>query len=100
MMTMVRTFSPSHILEPRLKQASDDPGAWAYTHRWTLSRPLWEASSAFEFQRLWKETPQFIISNYSFDNFLKHGRGDDVDDFAEILMTVSVGETLWPLKLK
>ncbi|KAG8164221.1 hypothetical protein KVR01_006139 [Diaporthe batatas] len=69
----------------------DDTGAWAYTHRWTLSRPLWEASSSFEFSRLWKETPHFIISNYSFDSFLKHGRGEDVDDFAEILMTVYMG---------
>lgn len=70
---------------------NDDPGPWAFTHRWTLSRPLWEASSPFEFDRLWKETPQFIISNYSFDTFLKHGRGEDVDEFAEILMTVYLG---------
>lgn len=77
----------------RLKKGADDPGAWAYTHRWTLSRALWEASSSYEFRRLWKETPQFIISNYSFDTFLKHGRGEDVDDFAEILMTVSVAKS-------
>lgn len=76
----------------RLMEGTDDPGPWAFTHRWTLSRPLWEASSPFEFDRLWKETPQFIISNYSFDTFLKHGRGEDVDEFAEILMTVSVAE--------
>lgn len=100
MMTTVRNVFRPLILRPRLNKATDDPGAWAYTHRWTLSRPLWEASSAFEFDRLWKETPQFIISNYSFDNFLKHGRGEDVDDFAEILMTVSVGSTLQPLESK
>lgn len=76
----------------RLKKETDDPGPWAFTHRWTLSRALWEASSSFEFNRLWKETPQFVISNYSFDTFLKHGRGEDVDEFAEILMTVSVAE--------
>ncbi|KAL1853165.1 hypothetical protein Daus18300_011904 [Diaporthe australafricana] len=69
----------------------DDPGPWAFVHRWTLSRPLWNANSSFEFRRAWKENPQFIISNYSFENFLKHGRGEDVDDFAEILMTVYIG---------
>lgn len=50
----------------------------------------------FEFRRVWIETPQFIISNYSFNKFLKYGRGEDVDDFAEILMTVSVGKTVSP----
>lgn len=80
----------------RLKRGTDDPGPWAFTHRWTLSRPLWEASSSFEFNHLWRETPQFVISNYSFDTFLKHGRGEDVDEFAEILMTVSVAESHLP----
>ncbi|KAI3390480.1 hypothetical protein diail_9557 [Diaporthe ilicicola] len=69
----------------------DDPGPWAYVHRWTLSRPLWDANSPFEFRRAWRENPQFIISNYSFEAFLKHGRGEDVDDFANILMTVYMG---------
>lgn len=81
-----------HLQDFKDSTNADDPGAWAYTHRWTLSRSLWEASSSYEFQRLWKETPQFIVSNYSFEAFLKHGRAEDVDDFAEILMTVSVAE--------
>lgn len=82
----------NHPLETALVHGlitgSDDPGPWAYVHRWTLSRALWNANSSFEFRRAWKENPQFIISNYAFENFLKHGRGEDVDDFAEILMTV------------
>ncbi|KAK6063153.1 hypothetical protein SCUP515_12679 [Seiridium cupressi] len=65
-----------------------DPDPWAYVHRWTLSRPLWEAASSFEFDHLWKENPPFVIPNYSFENFLKHGRGEDVDEFAKILMSV------------
>lgn len=59
---------------------------WAYVHRWTLSRHLWEADSPFEFARCWKEEPQFIIKNYSFQHFLQYGRGTDVDDFAKLLM--------------
>ncbi|KAK9423954.1 putative Zn(2)-C6 fungal-type domain-containing protein [Seiridium unicorne] len=68
-----------------------DPDPWAYVHRWTLSRPLWEAASSFEFDHLWKENPPFVIPNYSFGNFLKHGRGEDVDEFAKILMSVYLG---------
>jgi len=37
---------------------------------------------------MWKEKPHYIIDNYSFENFLKYGRGDDVDEFAEILLSV------------
>ena len=66
---------------------TDDLDAWAYVHRWTLTRPLWEASSSFEFHCLWKERRYFVISNYSFNEFLQHGRGEDMDEFAEILMS-------------
>ncbi|KAJ0124284.1 hypothetical protein J7T55_005622 [Diaporthe amygdali] len=89
--TIVMAYSVI-VLYNMMKNPDDDDGPWAYVHRWTLSRPLWEASSAFEFRRLWKETPHFIIANYSFETFLEHGRAEDVDDFAEILMTVSVGK--------
>ncbi|KAK0715354.1 hypothetical protein B0H67DRAFT_665448 [Lasiosphaeris hirsuta] len=70
---------------------SPEPDPWAYTHRWTLGRSLWEADSSFEFYRRWRETPHFVIANYSFDTFLKHGRGDDIDDFAEIMLSVYMG---------
>ena len=66
----------------------DDHDPWAYTHRWTLSRQLGEADSSFTFYRMWKEKPHFIINDYSFEDFLKSGRGDDVDEFAEILLSV------------
>ncbi|KAF4439569.1 putative C6 zinc finger domain-containing protein [Fusarium austroafricanum] len=71
--------------------AADLPGAWAYTHRWTLSRHLWEATSSSHFQRMWKEKPQFVISNYSFARFLEKGKGDDVDSFAEIPLNLYLG---------
>ncbi|KAB5566256.1 hypothetical protein GE09DRAFT_1055831 [Coniochaeta sp. 2T2.1] len=69
-------------------EGPDDQSAWTYTHRWTLSRHLWEADSSFTFSRVWKEQPHYVISNYSFDEFLKYGKGDDVDEFAEILLSV------------
>jgi hypothetical protein len=71
-----------------LTEKSDDPGPWAYVHRWTLSRHLWEANSSFMFDRMWKEKPHYIINNYSFEKFLDYGRGEDVDEFAEILLSV------------
>lgn len=43
--------------------------------------------SPFTFYRMWKEKPHFIINNYSFEHFLKYGRGDDVDEFAEIMLS-------------
>lgn len=63
-----------------------DPTPWASAHVWTLSRSLWEASSAFDFRRAWTSAPRFSITSYSFGNFLENGRGDEMDDFAEILM--------------
>ncbi|KEY69351.1 hypothetical protein S7711_09743 [Stachybotrys chartarum IBT 7711] len=64
---------------------------WTYAHRWTLSRHLWEAKSAAEFARKWKEKPHFIITNYALNHFLKFGRGDEVDDFAEIMLSIYLG---------
>lgn len=65
-----------------------DDGFWNYVHRWTLSRHLWEADSSLEFACIWKEKPHFVITNYSFEPFLECGRGEDVDEFAEILLKV------------
>ncbi|EXA31245.1 hypothetical protein FOVG_17486 [Fusarium oxysporum f. sp. pisi HDV247] len=72
-------------------KAAEDPGAWAYIHRWTLSRHLWEAASSSHFERMWNERPRFVISNYSFASFLEKGRGGDVDSFAEILLNSYLG---------
>jgi len=83
---MVLYASPVFCL--RANRISDEQDPWAYVHRWTLSRHLWEADSSFEFARTWKEKPHFVIANYSFEHFLKYGRGEDVDEFAEILLSV------------
>ncbi|KAJ8130556.1 hypothetical protein O1611_g3075 [Lasiodiplodia mahajangana] len=68
---------------------ANDP--WAYVHRWTLGRSLWEASSSIAFQRAWKETPHFVITNFMFEDFIGNGKSDDVDGFTEILLTVYMG---------
>ncbi|KAM0355050.1 hypothetical protein ACHAPU_000900 [Fusarium lateritium] len=73
-------------------KAAEDPGAWAYIHRWTLSRHLWEATSSSHFERMWNEKQaRFVIANYSFTTFLEKGRGEDVDSFAEILLNAYLG---------
>ncbi|KAK3390050.1 hypothetical protein B0H63DRAFT_464706 [Podospora didyma] len=72
-------------------QTEIDPGPWAYVHRWTLSRSLWEAGSSFEFDRMWKERPQFVVANFALESFLGQGRAEDVDEFAEIMLSVYIG---------
>ncbi|KAI0441458.1 hypothetical protein F4803DRAFT_418954 [Xylaria telfairii] len=69
----------------------DPLGTWSCAHRWTLGRSLWDASSSAEFQRAWRDTPHFVIANFAFDNFLENGKGEDVDEFAEILLNAYMG---------
>lgn len=79
---------PLHFpLLPRANSNVDSEHHSNWVHRWTLSRHLWEADSAFQFTRIWKETPQFVIKNFSFDHFLEYGTCDDVDEFAEIILS-------------
>lgn len=66
----------------------DETSFWGYAHRWTISKHLWEADSPFEFARMWREKPQFIITNYKLEKFLQFGRSEDVDEYAEILLTM------------
>ncbi|KAI0433661.1 hypothetical protein F5Y09DRAFT_298455 [Xylaria sp. FL1042] len=68
------------LLKTRRKAA--DIGNMKFIHRWTLSSHLWNARNSFDFFRAWREKPSYIISNFDFDNFLKTGTGDDLDDFA------------------
>ncbi|KAI0117334.1 hypothetical protein F4814DRAFT_284026 [Daldinia grandis] len=73
------------------RRVPTDLGDWQYVHRWTLSRHLWTATSPLEFHRAWKEKPMWIISAFHFDEFLRTGKGDDVDDFALAFLTLSFG---------
>ncbi|KAK0704585.1 hypothetical protein B0H67DRAFT_557360 [Lasiosphaeris hirsuta] len=90
--TVMMAYSVISLFSLMKDPEHEEPGPWAFTHRWTLARSLWEAGSSFEFYRVWKEKPQFVIANYSLETFLEHGgRGDDVDDFAEILLSSYMG---------
>ncbi|KAI0539265.1 hypothetical protein GGR58DRAFT_500330 [Xylaria digitata] len=62
------------MLKTRVKATDMDD--WGFTYRWTLSR------NSFDFFRAWKERPLFIMSTFDFEDFLKTGTGDDLDDFA------------------
>lgn len=63
-------------------------GNWAQVHRWTLSSHLWNAPDSFEFFRAWAEKPFWVISAFKFEEFVKTGTGDDMDDFARSFLTV------------
>lgn len=65
-----------------------DLRVWNYVHRWTIARALWNASSAFAFRRLWQDTPQYIIENYSLELFIQNGSREDLDEFAELFLTL------------
>jgi hypothetical protein len=75
----------------QLKTRQEEYAVWGYLHRWTIARALWESGSPFEFRRLWQETPQYVIANYSFEKFVENGRSEDVDDFAEIFLSLYLG---------
>lgn len=66
--------------------SQDDP--WAYAHRWTLGRSLWEAGSPSEFRRAWRDSTHSIITNFTLANFVENGEGEEVDEFAEIILNV------------
>ncbi|KAF2967950.1 hypothetical protein GQX73_g5603 [Xylaria multiplex] len=70
---------------------TDADNPWVYAHRWTLGRYLWEACSATEFQRAWNENSHFVITNFTLENFIENGKGEDVDEFAEIFLHVYMG---------
>ncbi|KAI8626481.1 hypothetical protein F5Y19DRAFT_478596 [Xylariaceae sp. FL1651] len=89
--TIVMANSVISLYELMKDPENEDPGPWAHVHRWSLARSLWEANSSTEFYRMWKEKPPFVIANYSFEKFLQFGRGEDVDEFAEILLSVYMG---------
>ncbi|KAI8965285.1 hypothetical protein F5Y11DRAFT_362272 [Daldinia sp. FL1419] len=73
------------------RRIPSDLGDWEYVHRWSLSRHLWIATNPLDFHRAWKEKPMWVISAFRFDDFLRSGKGDDVDDFALAFLTLSFG---------
>ncbi|KAI1148881.1 hypothetical protein F4825DRAFT_76212 [Nemania diffusa] len=104
--TIILAYSVLGLYELMKDPKNIDPnGPWAYVHRWTLGRALWEASSSAEFQRAWKESPHFVIANFTFKEFIENGQAQDVDEFAEILLSLYMGvdemkEFMAPRKIK
>ncbi|KAJ2996982.1 hypothetical protein NUW58_g800 [Xylaria curta] len=90
--TVILAYSVIGLYEILKDPAYSDPdGTWAYAHRWTLGRSLWEASSPAAFQRAWKQNPHFVITNFNFEHFLEVGKSEDVDEFSETLLHVYMG---------
>ncbi|KAI1109176.1 hypothetical protein F5Y14DRAFT_433546 [Nemania sp. NC0429] len=77
------------LLKIRIK--SSDMGNWPFDERWTLSSHIWNAENSFDFFRAWREKPVYIISSFNFEEFLKTGTGDDLDDFAYYFITLCFG---------
>lgn len=67
---------------------SGNLGPWGDKHIWTHSGHLWEAPSSFDFYRAWREKPKWAISNLFFEEFLKDGKGEDMDEFSRFLLVV------------
>ncbi|KAI9700964.1 MAG: hypothetical protein M1820_006609 [Bogoriella megaspora] len=90
--TIVMAYSVIGLYELIKEPESKGRMRFVHTdHRWTLSRSLWESDSSSEFHRMWNQKPHFIITNYAFDDFLMYGSGEDVDDFAALLLTAYIG---------
>lgn len=77
------------MLKTRIK--ASDVGHWPFDERWTLSSHIWNAQNSFDFFRAWREKPLYIISSLNFENFLKTGTGDDLDDFAYYFLALCFG---------
>lgn len=60
---------------------------WSKIHPWTLSKQLWQAPSSYEFFREWNKKKHYMMSNVFFEDFIKEGSGDQVDEFAFVLLT-------------
>ncbi|KAI1803352.1 hypothetical protein F4811DRAFT_572153 [Daldinia bambusicola] len=73
------------------RRVPSDLGDWQYIHRWTLSRHLWTSTNPLDFHRAWKEKPMWIISAFRFDDFVRTGKGDDIDDFALAFLVLAFG---------
>ncbi|KAI1422543.1 hypothetical protein F5Y12DRAFT_609193 [Xylaria sp. FL1777] len=90
--TVIMAYAVIGIYE-LLKESGDMElnSPWDYVHRWTIGRSLWEADSSTEFRRAWKESSHFVIANFMLEDFVENGKGEDVDDFAEIFLEVYMG---------
>ncbi|KAI0189638.1 hypothetical protein F4808DRAFT_445306 [Astrocystis sublimbata] len=90
--TIIITYATISLYELLKDPEFIDPAnTWEHVHRWTLGRSLWDARSSADFRRAWKDSPHYVISNFAFDKFLENGKGEDVDEFAQILLNAVMG---------
>ncbi|KAI0400293.1 hypothetical protein F4802DRAFT_503901 [Xylaria palmicola] len=90
--TVLITYATLSLYELLKDPEHDDPDhIWDYVHRWTLGRSLWEARSSAEFWRAWRESPHFVVTNFTFDDFLEAGDSGELDEFAQMLLTAYMG---------
>ncbi|GAM83004.1 hypothetical protein ANO11243_009900 [Dothideomycetidae sp. 11243] len=66
---------------PDLMSTNVEPDSWE----------LWEASSSFDFFRVWRSNPRFDVWCLELDEAMKYGKGDDADGFAKIMLIIYVG---------
>ncbi|KAL0764292.1 hypothetical protein CaCOL14_013345 [Colletotrichum acutatum] len=77
-----------------LKSAGDfdpDLAPWLIPHRWTFSKHLWDAQSSPTFFTAWREKPMFLVNSFFVQGVAKIMRPADVDDFARMFLTMTVG---------
>ncbi|KAI0203858.1 hypothetical protein F4808DRAFT_457564 [Astrocystis sublimbata] len=86
-MLKLRLKASNERLLPLLGIEKHHDGIKLLTHN---SR-LWKADNSFDFFQAWKEQPFYIISTFNFQDFLKAGTGDDLDEFSFYFLTLYFG---------
>ncbi|KFA74580.1 hypothetical protein S40288_08147 [Stachybotrys chartarum IBT 40288] len=57
----------------------------------TASRYVWEAPTAVEFYRAWREKPLYCVREFNFKEIWQYAHPEDMDDFTRMMMTAQVG---------
>lgn len=60
---------------------------WVLNHSWTASQRLWGAATSVDFFRAWRESPQWRIENWEFEEFWMYARAEDLDEFTRVMLT-------------
>lgn len=58
---------------------------------WTLSAKLWQAGNAVDFAVAWRGRDHFVVRRRAIISTLANARGDDIETFGKMLLTVSMG---------
>ncbi|TQB67559.1 hypothetical protein MPDQ_005266 [Monascus purpureus] len=58
---------------------------------WYSSTHLWRAQNAFDFAVAWAEKEHLLVYNVDFSQLLQHGQPGDMDSFAKMMLSTSLG---------